>query len=90
MRCSICNNEVKVLNHRWGKSLCNYCLGANWPRILSEHNQEIKDFKDKLHRRNMQIKDLKIKMETLQSWCRVYIADKDILKRLEQYFIFIR
>ena len=47
MNCELCNKDVNQLATMWGKRLCNYCLGANYPRILSEHTQEIKKLKGK-------------------------------------------
>ena len=63
MKCNICYKEVNQRTILDGKWLCNSCLGANYPGILSKSNQEIKQLKDKLHRRNMQIKDLKTQLD---------------------------
>jgi len=40
------------------------------------------NLKDKLRKRNMRIKKLKIKFETLQSNVRVYVSDRDVLNKL--------
>ena len=63
MECNICYKEVNQRTQLDNKWLCNDCLGANYPKILSEHNQKVKQLKDKLHLKDEQIKEFKIKFE---------------------------
>ena len=78
MICEICNKgNLTQLTVFEGKYLCNYCLGANYPYWLEKqqkNEKEIFNLKDKLRRRNMQIKDLK----------EIILRDKAYIRELEE------